>query len=155
MNDWKPHRRAIAMYDALLPLASTCAAVKPHWVRTPKEDLGDYCRGCGRAVTRHLRRRERNRSLRSEYILDGGWRTESDGPRYCEGCGVKLDFALTDYGVTSELEHFAHYGVRPGSTDDARCLLEVLTQLQHAKADQLALADVAADCAEALLWSCQ
>lgn len=36
----------------------------------------------------------------------GGYCTEEDGCEACEKCGKLLDYTLTDYGVSSELEHF-------------------------------------------------
>lgn len=38
-------------------------------------------------------------------LIDGGWGTEEDGPRHCDGCGCRLDHSLTDYGVDQEIEY--------------------------------------------------
>ena len=37
----------------------------------------------------------------------GGYCMEEDSCEHCEKCGKLLDYTLTDYGVSSELEHFA------------------------------------------------
>src|SRR3990167_1206356 len=37
----------------------------------------------------------------------GGYCMEEDSYEHCEKCGKLLDYTLTDYGVSSELEHFA------------------------------------------------
>lgn len=74
----------------------------PHqcWLTGDGQDQGfSYCRDClepeiGPAVEE----------------WDGGYSGgESDGVELCECCGCLLDYTLTNYGVSSELEHFSDF----------------------------------------------
>ncbi len=41
--------------------------------------------------------------------FEGGYCWESDGCFHCEKCGRLLQFILTEYGVASELAHYAEF----------------------------------------------
>lgn len=94
-------------------------------------------------MVRHLRKREKNRRRRDDYILDGGWRTEHDGPVFCAGCGAILDGSLTDYGAVSEIEHYSSYPPRPGNAFDAHHLCEALSTLEYTSEDRAGVAQEA------------
>lgn len=150
--------RARDLIAALSPLAAQVTVRNAHWISGPDGDVyfnhgADFCRCCARAVIRHKRRRDR--ANRKEYRLDGGWRSEHDSPKWCAGCGVKLDVSLTDHAVGSELEHYRSQGVRPGSKWDAHALLDVIYALDFGSSDPDTLADLteACDYAEAMTMS--
>ena len=55
--------------------------------------------------------------------LDGGFSCEGDSSEYCETCGKLLDYTLTDYGASVEIDHFSKVRFRaPLSRDDAYCI---------------------------------
>ncbi len=129
---------------SLRPLASTVEERECHWISTPKGDLGnEWCQSCGRAMVRHLRRREKDRRKREDYILDGGWRTDHDGPVFCAGCGVRLNGSLTEYGAIEELEHYSTYGFRPGNAYDAYEMTEMISALEYTSEGSAELAQQA------------
>lgn len=60
--------------------------------------------------------------------VDGGYRRyENDGCCHCDICGVLLDYTLTEYGVSEELDHYERRRFRaPLHPEDAYhvgCLL--------------------------------
>lgn len=102
----------------------------PRWIVTPDGDLGsEWCRNCGYYKVRNLRRRDRRRA--EDYILDGGWRTEEDGHRFCAGCGVRLDVGLTKHGVYEEVDHFEELGFSTDPEADAYELGELLDAVDY------------------------
>lgn len=102
----------------------------PRWIVTPDGDLGsEWCTDCGYYKVRHLRRHDRHR--REDYILDGGWRTEEDGHKFCAGCGARLDVCLTNYGVDEELAHFEELGFTTAVGEDAYELGEMLSAVEY------------------------
>lgn len=50
---------------------------------------------------------------------------ESDSGKYCENCGMILDYTLTDYGCTEEWEHFKEHGIRL-NPDEAYAAMRML-----------------------------
>lgn len=38
--------------------------------------------------------------------IDGGWPGEEDGCLHCDTCGCLIEYSLTDYGASSEIDHF-------------------------------------------------
>lgn len=67
---------------------------------------------------------------------DGGWRGESDGPRFCENCSVQLSVCLTGYGAESELDHFEEYGPPEGPNDwymitEMHCMFAVTQSMPY------------------------
>lgn len=100
------------------------------WIITPDGDLGsEWCRDCGYYKVRNLRRHDRKR--REDYILDGGWRTEEEGFKYCAGCGSRLDVCLTDYGLREELAHYEECGFSGQRGEDAYELSEMLSAVEY------------------------
>lgn len=51
---------------------------------------------------------------------DGGWRSDADGPRFCDGCGRELIVSLTAFAAGEELSHFTEYP--PDDPDSWRCV---------------------------------
>lgn len=104
----------IKEFDTLTPQLYVLAhlfQVEPcHWIAQPKgDDCLDWCAECGEQRLATLRLEDPENA--GEYILDGGWRSESDSPCWCEGCGVRLDMALTDYGASEELSSYVCEGI--------------------------------------------
>lgn len=79
----------------------------PYWIRGEAGE--NWCRYCGKAMARHLRRRSK-RGEKQNYILDGGYLGgDEDGCARCAGCGCLLHYTLTDYGTENELSHFLEH----------------------------------------------
>lgn len=97
----------------------------PRWISTPDGDQGEeWCSDCGYYKVRNLRRRDRKR--RTDYILDGGWRTEEDHFCNCVACGVILDVSLTDYGLEEAVRTFEECGLSTSTQVDAYEIGEML-----------------------------
>lgn len=119
-----------ALKEQVLPFAADVVTRYPRWIITPDGDQGDeWCTDCGGAKLRNMRRRDRKR--REDYILDGGWRTEEDGFRFCAGCGVRLDVSLTEYGFIDGLEKFDECGLSSSVADDAYEIAELLEYVEY------------------------
>lgn len=74
----------------------------PYWLTGEGEDEGiSYCWSC---LQEHL-----SEDARAGDDWGGGYCAETDSPEVCEGCGMLLDYELTDDGATEELAHFAEY----------------------------------------------
>lgn len=119
---------------ALAPLARMVDEKPSHWLFTPdgeyESDHGsEWCSACGRAVLRHLRKKDKKR--RADYILDGGWCTEHDVPPHCAGCGVKLIGTLLEYGGIQELAHFRENPPVQGNPTHAYEIREMLSALEY------------------------
>lgn len=115
-----------ALSGQLAPLIPKMRLPYPRWIVTPDGDLGsEWCTDCGYYKVRNLRRHDRKR--REDYILDGGWRTEEDGHKFCAGCGVRLDVCLTREGVEEEVGHFEEWGFTTNSGEDAYEISEMLS----------------------------
>lgn len=137
----------------LAPFARQVKVKRCHWISIPLGDLGtEWCTDCGRAKVRNLRRRDRKN--RSDYILDGGWRTDHDSQPFCACCGAVLDGALTEYAALEELEFYREHGFRPCEPSDAYILDEMLLGLpSSAMAEGIAIASRFCDESDALLAS--
>ena len=83
----------------------------PCWLGGGDADQGpSYCRDCAQ---------KKVNSGEAEFV-DGGWSQDSDTCVHCEDCGKLLDYALTEYGVAYELEHFqSSQPAVPMSAEDA------------------------------------
>ncbi|RWN35823.1 hypothetical protein [Mesorhizobium sp.] len=129
-----PECRTLA--DALWPLASKYPVKPDHWITTPRGEYETYhgyrewCRECATFMIRHLRRKDpRNRE---EYRLDGGWRSEHDGPIYCAQCGVRLTSAMLSTGAGEEVGHYAENPPDP-TPQCAYDIHEVLQALEYTR----------------------
>lgn len=154
MSDIIHYQRATDLEFELDDLSRPLRQQRPeiHWISTPDGDQGsEWCGRCGHFKVRHLQRHDRKR--RDSYFLDGGWRTEEDGFRYCCACGVQLDVGLTTYGALEAIESLDHFGIRPGNAEDAADLSEILSTLAWHEPQNAGAVERAADLAEALLWS--
>lgn len=101
------------------------------WICTPEGEYetnngSEWCDDCGYYMMRHLRSKERIKARRSGYLLDGGWRTESDTHRFCAHCGCWLRISLTDWGVKEELDHYRENGVGQNPIIDEAYSLDIL-----------------------------
>ena len=99
-------------------IASKVKDSNPRWICIPggyyeTKNGSDFCDDCGWFIMRHLRRKDRKR--KSDYLLDGGWRTENDGQSFCAHCSIPLRVSLTDYGLSEELEYYRENGVHRNS----------------------------------------
>lgn len=95
--------RARALSARLAPIERPPPMHPCHWI--DGDDTGEeFCRRC--ALKEIRKRKAADPSI--DLHLGGGY-TDHDGPPYCSRCGVALEGSLTDYGVQSELEHFASY----------------------------------------------
>lgn len=71
------------------------------WLAGDHADAGpSYCQECA----------EKAVAAGDGEFVDGGWPgDQSDTCEHCESCGCLLHYCLTDYGVESELAHFAEF----------------------------------------------
>lgn len=125
------------LLEIIEPIGDPAAPKKyPRWISTPDGDEGrEWCTDCGWHKLRNLRRRERDRSKRGDYILDGGWRTEEEHFCFCAHCGCRLDISLTDYGVDEALACFEECGFSTAQTEDAYEIGEVLRSVEFRYSD--------------------
>lgn len=123
------------LQEAIEPLIDRTKYPYPRWIVTPDGDLGsEWCSDCGTAKVRNLRRRDRRR--REDYILDGGWRTEEEHFCFCEGCGVRLDVGLTEYGIREEIAHYEECGLCTEPGVNAYEISEILAGLDYRSDDE-------------------
>lgn len=120
---------AVSFRNLAWDLAKVAIATKNcHWISTPNGDQGrEWCHDCGRAMVRHLRRRDRKN--REDYILDGGWRTEHDSMPICAGCGTFLGGNLTAHGASQEMLYYEENGLSTRPDVDALYLSEIIDAL--------------------------
>lgn len=149
------HERMQPLLDMLRPLASQVEVRPQHWIVLPSgEEViswhgeRDWCAECAMPIVKSLRRHDRANA--DAYVLDGGWRRESDCPCFCAGCGCRLDVSLTFYGAIYELDHFRENPPRSGNADDACAIYEVLMGLEVTSDDHTWAADEAIEIATAL-----
>ena len=108
--------------DALFEAAAARVEAWPnHWITGA--DIDDYCYECAVKRLDELKQSDPT----GEYILDGGWSSESDSTPFCGTCDKLLDGSLTQCGCESEIEHFMEYPVDPKSDDDLRAMSEVIS----------------------------
>lgn len=107
----------------------------PHWLGGEAVDQGpSYCRACADAKVA---------AGEAEYV-DGGWQQDDDGCCHCDVCGRLLEYNLTDYGASSEIEHYqASPPSAPLSPEDAFHIAKMLVH-DESNADAVAIAVVAA-----------
>lgn len=109
---------------SMLRSAERYETVAEHWIGGGDHSFS-YCRPCAVKEVERLRKAD----PAGEYFVDGGWGGESDGPRFCDNdaCGKPLSVSLTDYGASSELDHFEEHGVSLRSPGDCYELSEVIS----------------------------
>lgn len=98
---------------ALLRVNDRLNPLPEHWIHGYDEGLS-YCRTCAQKKIDELRAVDSD----SDYLLDGGWPTESDGLAFCESCYCPLHVLFTDYAVDSELQYFSEYGFSRDNIED-------------------------------------
>jgi len=120
-----------ALLDQIRPIIGKMPIRYPRWISTPDGDLGsEWCSDCGYFKVRNLRHSDRKRQR--DYFLDGGWRTEEDHFCFCEGCGVRLNVCLTDYGAEEAIRTFEECGLSTAQDQDAYELVELLERVEYA-----------------------
>lgn len=110
--------------SALLRVNAILRPGPEYWIRGYDEGFS-YCRPCAETKIDELRRFDPT----TDYCLDGGWPTESDGLAFCESCHCPLDVLFTEYAVDSELQYFSRYGFRRDSVEDwysLRCIVDAV-----------------------------
>lgn len=106
--------------------ARTVEAKDAYWI--DGADSGeDYCYDCAKKEVEKLRQKDPENS--EEYCIAGGYRTEHDGTPFCTTCSCRLDGNLTDYGASSEVDHFLECGFDPDSADDCFSMNEVVSTI--------------------------
>lgn len=107
--------------EALRSLADRADPLAEYWIDSYEPSFS-YCYDCGRRKVGEL-----NAALgddEDEHVLDGGYGSESDGPRFCETCEAHLNVCFTDYGAEEELRAAIEYGIdSPISAYDMRSAL--------------------------------
>lgn len=133
------HTPELAELAAVLwPIASKAVVKDAYWISTPdgeyvSDNGNEWCRECG--TSKLLSLRSEDPEQQDEYILDGGWVSEHDGPIHCSQCGVRLKSNMLTTGCSWEIDHFAEHPPRPGSPDDTYAVHEILEALEYASAD--------------------
>lgn len=69
----------------------------PYWLRGGNSESSYvYCRACA----------DKAAEADPDAEIDGGWSGEEDTGLRCETCGKLLMYQLTDYGFSSEVDHY-------------------------------------------------
>jgi hypothetical protein len=79
-----------------------------HWIHYFGDSIDysiDYCYECAKKHIEVLRKEYPD----EEFVIDGGWGSESDGFVFCEDCGRLLDTSVL--GCDDELAYFMEYGI--------------------------------------------
>lgn len=120
----------VALQAQIAPLVPAQRPEPIRWIVTPGGDLGtEWCSTCGYYMVRHLKRHDRLH--RDDYILDGGWRIESDNYPTCEGCGQPLDVIPTDYCIQQTIQTFQECGYSTSTERDAFEIDEMLDSVAY------------------------
>lgn len=117
------------LLEILRPLARAASAKSHHWIGGSDNEGLDYCRDCAEVRVAQLKVVNPD----GEFFIDGGWEAhESDGCAHCEACGALLEYSLTNYGVRSEIDHYAKHMKRKGALplDEAYHIVAVLEQVE-------------------------
>lgn len=126
MNNAEETNLRRARSDALTSLLNEVAEAPEmkscYWIDGDDDGL-EYCRNC---AIREIRKR-RKKGLRG-LSLGGGYRTDHDHSISCHSCGVTLDGNLTEYGLSSEMAHFASHQDRSLGRCEAWWLAEILNE---------------------------
>jgi hypothetical protein len=103
-----------------------------HWIYGFNEGGLDWCRRCAEREVKRLKRERPD----GHFFVDGGFDChESDGSAICCKCGRLLNYSLTDYGVKTEINHFAENGVvsKGQRFVTPQVAFEVVAVLEHAR----------------------
>lgn len=115
--------------------ASTLDVPYPHWLGGDGVDQGpSYCRACADAEVA---------AGKAEYV-DGGWQQDDDTCCHCEVCQELLEYNLTEYGASAELDHYtANPPTAPISPETAFHIMKMLEHDEN-NAEAIAVAVAAA-----------
>ncbi|MBP2290738.1 hypothetical protein [Azospirillum rugosum] len=104
--------------DMLAASAASVEVESDHWIGGADDQSEDYCYDCASdAVARQTVESQPG----AELFVDGGWRSTSDAPKACVCCGVRLNYAPTEYCTDEEIGHFLDYwndDISPGEALD-------------------------------------
>lgn len=114
------------------------------------DDERDFCGECGYYLARHLRRKYRKRNDRHEGYpcelrreFDG---SQQDGVRYCEFCGVRLDYPFTDHCAEQLLWGMENESAPSAeSPEDADIMLMLADHAEAAEQDFVSRFEAVAD----------
>jgi hypothetical protein len=123
---------AARLTELLAPLAAKCETWPLHWVGNGDEGES-YCRDC---CEKEVARLEAE-NPEGDYFVDGGWGGEEDGCAFCSNdeCGRLLECSYTNYGVESELEHFAGPDTEVTTPQSAYLMTRVLEHISGCNGD--------------------
>lgn len=104
--------RVSVVLDWLRPVAASVAAEAEfaRWISAryaDTEQSESWCTPCAKAEVERLNLA----NPEHEYLVDGGWGSETDCPRYCCKCGKTLSDYLTSYAIREEVDHYSRYSV--------------------------------------------
>lgn len=91
-----------------------------YWVRGSGDN--EYCLDCCRAAVAKIKAAAPD----ADVDVDGGWRQEEDGLRFCDTCDVALDVSFTEYAVGAQLDSFDGYAFDVNDPLDCLSLSEML-----------------------------
>lgn len=136
-----PHSKLDRLEDELYALVPPLDPAPCHWLNS--DATYSYCWPCARQTrweemgnvgpapfeTAWYYRDPIEENIRSG--IDGGFDSSpSDSPESCEVCGCTLRHTLTDYGVESELDHFAeHPGFQVVRDEDSYVISRICLNL--------------------------
>lgn len=123
------NREISDLLTALRPIAAQASTKSQHWIGGSDNEAENYCRDCAEAKIAQLRVAKPD----GEFFIDGGWEAhEADHCVHCATCGVLLDYSLTDYGVSTELDHYTRHMKRKGPLppEDAYHIVAALEQVE-------------------------
>lgn len=92
--------------------ASQIYEAREYWITSDSDHIDaaeSWCYECAEKEIARLKAAHPG----DEFILDGGWGSESDGQAFCESCGKILENSFTDYACEEEIAHFLKYGFDP------------------------------------------
>jgi hypothetical protein len=105
-------QRIYAVANWLAPIASPVEkeAEYSRWIsarQADPEQSADWCLECARAEVGRLN----TEHPEHDYLVDGGWGSETDSPPYCCQCDKPLNDHLSEYAIEAEIEHYSDYPI--------------------------------------------
>lgn len=105
--------RVDAVVSWLRPFAAPVAseAEFARWIsarNADPEQSESWCTRCAKVEVDRLN----NLHPDAEYLVDGGWGSDTDNPRYCCKCEKTLSDHLTRYAIGEEVDHYSRHSVR-------------------------------------------
>lgn len=119
-----------AILTKLRPVAAVASAKSQHWIGGSDDEGLNYCRDCAEARIAQLKVAK----PAGDFFIDGGWAAyESDTCVHCHTCGSLLQYSLTEFGVSSEIDHFTKHMRRKGGlpAEEAYHIVAALEQAER------------------------